>query len=167
MLVFVLQFDETTQDLSVSQLSQSHGADYMEEVAWPSHHPTLLAFPSCTSLYCPYLSLYSFNEKINGFVLRGCFMRNYFTLMFQFVFRVVGYLNMFRPAGGVEQRHEAPSQRRRSHGEPGLCRCLFLIVSSGKWLVLIWVHDLSSWAKTAIKVWSLWWWFMGTLEKSP
>ncbi|XP_074541715.1 centrosomal protein 43 isoform X6 [Halichoeres trimaculatus] len=27
------KFDETTQDLSVSQLSQSHGADYMEEVA--------------------------------------------------------------------------------------------------------------------------------------
>uniref|UniRef100_A0A4W6FVV8 Centrosomal protein 43 n=1 Tax=Lates calcarifer TaxID=8187 RepID=A0A4W6FVV8_LATCA len=26
------KFDETTQDLSVSQLSQSHGADYMEEV---------------------------------------------------------------------------------------------------------------------------------------
>lgn len=33
MLTFVLQFDETTQDLSVSQLSQSHGVDYMEEVA--------------------------------------------------------------------------------------------------------------------------------------
>lgn len=41
MLLFVLQFDETTQDLSVSQLSQSHGADYMEEVAWPSHHAPL------------------------------------------------------------------------------------------------------------------------------
>ncbi|XP_065819632.1 FGFR1 oncogene partner isoform X3 [Labrus bergylta] len=27
------KFDETTQDLSVSQLSQSHGADYMEDVA--------------------------------------------------------------------------------------------------------------------------------------
>ncbi|XP_044024115.1 FGFR1 oncogene partner isoform X2 [Siniperca chuatsi] len=27
------KFDETTQDLSVSQLSQSHGVDYMEEVA--------------------------------------------------------------------------------------------------------------------------------------
>uniref|UniRef100_UPI003AAAC46D centrosomal protein 43 isoform X7 n=1 Tax=Centroberyx gerrardi TaxID=166262 RepID=UPI003AAAC46D len=27
------KFDESTQDLSVSQLSQSHGADYMEEVA--------------------------------------------------------------------------------------------------------------------------------------
>lgn len=34
MLVFVLQFDETTQDLSVSQLSHSDGADYMEDVAW-------------------------------------------------------------------------------------------------------------------------------------
>lgn len=29
----VVQFDDTTQDLSVSQLSQNHGADYMEEVA--------------------------------------------------------------------------------------------------------------------------------------
>lgn len=33
------QFDEITQDLSVSQLSQSQGADYMEEVAWQSHQP--------------------------------------------------------------------------------------------------------------------------------
>ena len=32
MLLFVVQFDDTTQDLSVSQLSQSHGADYMEDV---------------------------------------------------------------------------------------------------------------------------------------
>lgn len=31
----VFQVDESTQDVSVSQLSQSHGADYLEDVAWP------------------------------------------------------------------------------------------------------------------------------------
>lgn len=31
--LFVVQFDETTQDVSISQLSQSHGADYMEDVS--------------------------------------------------------------------------------------------------------------------------------------
>lgn len=29
----VFQVDESTQDVSVSQLSQSHGADYLEDVA--------------------------------------------------------------------------------------------------------------------------------------
>lgn len=31
--LIVFQVDESTQDVSVSQLSQSHGADYLEDVA--------------------------------------------------------------------------------------------------------------------------------------
>lgn len=55
----VLQVDESTQDVSVSQLSESHGADYLEDVAWSHHAPLYVCM-------CQYLSV---QQWINEFVL--------------------------------------------------------------------------------------------------